>query len=128
MFCTFVYIYLQEVIHSSPFTTFHNRKTFSQGHVTHDLLSLSLHPLRDVTPVGWQSAFCCYGLLCVVYYSCVFHQLTGRVCSTRLRPYCLIWTLIIQLGQPLTRSAYRHKTGRSRSTVWFCGGHVCCFF
>jgi len=54
-------------------------------------------PLRWlVTPV-WAS-------------SCVFHQLTGRVCSTRLRPYCLIWMLIVQLGQPLTRSAYRDKT------------------
>jgi len=42
--------------------------------------------------------------------SCVFHQLTGHVCSTRLCPYCLIWTLIIQLGQPLMRSAYRDKT------------------
>ena len=42
--------------------------------------------------------------------NCVFHQLTGRVCSTRLRPYCPIWTLIIQLGLPLTRSAYRDKT------------------
>jgi len=31
----------------------------------------------------------------------VFQQLTGHVCSTRLRPYCLIWMLIIQLGQPL---------------------------
>jgi len=40
----------------------------------------------------------------------VFQQLTGRACSTRLRPYYLIWTLIIQLGQPLMRSAYQDKT------------------
>jgi len=37
--------------------------------------------------------------------SCVFHQLTGQGYSTRLHPYCLIWTLIVQLDQPRTRSA-----------------------
>ena len=45
-----------------------------------------------------------------VNLSCVFHQLTGRGCSNRLRPYSLIWMLSIQLGQPRTRSAYRDKT------------------
>ena len=31
----------------------------------------------------------------------VFQPVTGRVCSTRHRPYCLSSMLIIQLGQPL---------------------------
>jgi len=46
----------------------------------------------------------------VQHTSRIFHQLTGRGFSTRLRPYCFIWTLIIQLGQPRTQSAYRDKT------------------
>jgi len=66
-----------------------------------EMAQMGLVLLNSMTSLGFTVTY---------NYSCTFHQLTGRGCSTRLRHYYLIWTLIIQLGQGLTRSAYRDKT------------------